>query len=74
MYILNKLNLTKMAKATKNKNMVPVVQMTPGGRKLKKYSSIREAAASTGADPSNISKVTRGVYKTAGGFRWQTSK
>jgi predicted MarR family transcription regulator len=48
MYILNKLNLTKMAKATKNKNTVSVVQMTPGGRKLKKYSSIREAAASTG--------------------------
>jgi hypothetical protein len=58
----------------KVKNTIPVVQMTPGGRKLKKYSSIREAATSTGVDPSNISKVTRGVYKTAGGFRWQTSK
>lgn len=77
MYILNKLNLTKMAntkKAVKRKNTVSVVQMTPGGRKLKKYSSIREAATSTGTDPSNISKVTRGVYKTAGGFRWQTAK
>lgn len=61
-------------KVTKNKNMVAVVQMTTGGRKLKRYSSIREASNVTGVDSSNISKVTRGVYKTAGGFRWQTAK
>lgn len=49
-----------------------VYQMTMGGRKLKKYASIRQAGATTGVDPSNISKVTRGVLQTAGGFRWQT--
>lgn len=45
--------------------------MTTGGRKLKRFSSIRQAAMMTGVDPSNISKATRGVYQTAGGFRWQ---
>lgn len=49
-----------------------VYQMTPGGRKLKKYSSIRQAGVSTSVDPSSISKATRGMLKTAGGFRWQT--
>jgi hypothetical protein len=49
-----------------------VYQMTLGGRKLKKYASIRQAGQSTNVDPSNISKATRGVLSTAGGFRWQT--
>ncbi len=49
-----------------------VYQMTLGGRKLKKYASINQAGQSTSVDPSSISKATRGVLRTAGGFRWQT--
>jgi len=46
--------------------------MTMGGRKLKKYSSISEASVATGVDPSSISKVTRGIRNSAGGFFWKT--
>jgi hypothetical protein len=46
--------------------------MTTGGRKLKRFSSMREAGLTTGVDPSSISKATRGILQTAGGFRWAT--
>ena len=49
-----------------------VYHMTMGGRKLKKYSSISEASIATGVDPSSISKVTRGIRNSAGGFFWKT--
>lgn len=35
------------------------------------YSSIMDAARQTGIDQSDISKVCRGVRKTAGGFHWK---
>ena len=59
------------SRKTTNSRSKSVLQMTPGGRKLKRFSSIRQAGLVTGVDPSNISKATRGVYQTAGGFRWQ---
>lgn len=35
------------------------------------FSSIHEAANKTGVDRSLISKVARGIYNQAGGFRWE---
>lgn len=68
----NKTSRTTGRRKSANPTAKSVYQMTMGGRKLKKYASIRQAGVSTGVDPSNISKVTRGVLQTAGGYRWQT--
>jgi hypothetical protein len=68
----NKTSRTTGSRKSANPTAKSVYQMTMGGRKLKKYASIRQAGVTTGVDPSNISKVTRGVLQTAGGFRWQT--
>jgi hypothetical protein len=51
-----------------------VYRMTAGGKKLKKYVSISEASSSTGIDASNISKATRGILQTAGGFHWKIAQ
>jgi hypothetical protein len=59
------------SKKSMNSRSKSVLQMTMGGKKLKRFSSISQAGLVTGVDPSNISKATRGVYQTAGGFRWQ---
>jgi hypothetical protein len=63
---------TKTAKSSTNSRSKSVYQTTAGGRKLKKYSSISEAGQVTGTDPSSISKATRGILKSAGGFYWRT--
>lgn len=63
---------TAKSKVTKNPTAKSVLQMTTGGRKLKRFSSMREAGLTTGVDPSSISKATRGILQTAGGFRWET--
>ena len=68
----NTKNSAKSRKTPTNPRSKSVMQMTAGGRKLKKYSSIRQAGLTTGVDPSSISKVTSGVLQSAGGFRWQT--
>lgn len=65
---------TATAKSKKNVNSTAksVLQMSMGGRKLKRFASLREAGLTTGVDPSSISKATRGILRTAGGFRWET--
>jgi hypothetical protein len=63
---------TAKSKMAKNSTAKSVLQMTTGGRKLKRFSSMREAGLTTGVDPSSISKATRGILQTAGGFRWAT--
>lgn len=40
----------------------------------KLYNSITEAAKSVGAETTNISKVLRGIRKTAGGYHWKYAK
>jgi hypothetical protein len=60
-------------KKTVNSRSKSVLQMSSGGRKLKRFSSIREAGMVTGVDPSSISKASRGIFQTAGGYRWQTN-
>jgi hypothetical protein len=57
-------------KSTTSAFVQPVVQMTDRGRRIKKYASISEAAASTGVNSGTISRVVRGIGQTAGGFRW----
>jgi len=58
-------------KITISRERVAVTQYTVKGRKVKKYNSITEASNSTGVNTGSISKVTRGICKTAGGFRWE---
>lgn len=68
----NEKNTTAKGKKKGNPTAKSVLQMTTGGRKLKRFSSLREAGLTTGVDPSSISKATRGILQTAGGFRWET--
>jgi hypothetical protein len=48
-----------------------VIQYTAKGKRVKKYDSITQASNNTGVNTGSISKVTRGLCKTAGGFRWE---
>jgi len=69
---MEKLKSTTKKKIQKS-SKIPVYKMTEGGRKLKKYTSISEAALVNGVDPSSISKATRGIRRMAGGFVWQVA-
>lgn len=62
---------TKKVSKRINKRSFSVLKMTEGGRKLKKYSSMKEAERMTGVNSGSISKATRGLIKSAGGFRWK---
>jgi hypothetical protein len=60
------------AKNTKrNSRSMAVVQMTPRGRRVKKHVSMCAAQEATGINSGSISKATRGITNTAGGFRWE---
>lgn len=50
-----------------NSNARPVACTDTG----KKYTTLTEAAADTGAKTANISKVCTGLRKTAGGYHWE---
>ena len=58
------------AKKKVNPNSKAVIQMTPRGRRIRKYPSISAAANATGVNSGSISYVIREMRKTAGGFRW----
>jgi len=60
---------SKKAK-TSNRNTIAVVQLTPRGRRIRKYNSMSDAERATGVNTGSISKVVRGIMKTAGGFVW----
>ena len=49
----------------------PVIQLTKTGELVAEYGGTGEAGRVTGICQTNISKACRGLYKTAGGFRWQ---
>jgi len=55
---------------TPKRNTIAVVQLTPRGRRIRKYNSMTEAEKITGVNTGSISKVVRGIMKTAGGFVW----
>ncbi len=61
--------VSKKAK-TNNRNTIAVVQLTPRGRRIRKYNSMSDAERATGVNTGSISKVVRGIMKTAGGFVW----
>ncbi len=61
--------VSKKAK-TNNRNTIAVVQLTPRGRRIRKYKSMSDAERATGVNTGSISKVVRGIMKTAGGFVW----
>lgn len=56
-----------------NRVTVSVVQYTPKGRRIRGYKSLTAASVTTGVNVGSISKVVRGIGKTAGGFRWANS-
>lgn len=58
---------------TPTRVVIPVVQMTERGRRVRKFKSITAAANQTGVNSGSISKVVRGICQTAGGFRWATA-
>lgn len=63
---------TSKAKNT-NRVVIPVIQMTPRGRRIRKFASMHAAASHTGVNSGSISQVVRGIRQTAGGFRWATA-
>lgn len=44
------------------------------GKSVAQYDSIATATRLTGADSSNISKVTQGDRRSAGGFGWESTE
>jgi hypothetical protein len=63
---------SKKSKKSKksNRNTIAVIQLTPRGRRIRKYNSMSDAERATGVNTGSISKVVRGIMKTAGGFVW----
>lgn len=61
--------VAKTAKIS-NRNTIAVIQLTPKGRRIRKYNSMSDAERATGVNTGSISKVVRGIIKTAGGFVW----
>lgn len=49
----------------------PVIQLDLQGNVVNIYKSLIEAERQTGFSNSSISKVCRGIYKTAYGYKWQ---
>lgn len=50
---------------------IPVQQYDLKGNLVAEYKSMREAERLTGIESIDISKVTRGIRDTAGGYRWK---
>jgi len=61
----------RMTKAIQNKMGKPVLQLDLEGNLINEYITIGEASRRTGIDNSLISKVCRGIFKTAGGYEWK---
>ena len=76
-YVLSnelKERLSEAHKKTYQENpelMVKVDQYTIDGQYIATYNSIRDAHNATGATESAISSCAKGIYITAGGFKWQ---
>lgn len=49
----------------------PVLKMSPAGKKLAAYGSVREAAEAMGCGRQYIEMAARGVRESAQGYRWQ---
>lgn len=49
----------------------PVIQMDKDGNEIRRFASIKEAAASIGGSANNISIALSGKYQTAYKFKWR---
>lgn len=58
---------------TRHPKMLEIVQMDLMGNHIRTHMSLHEAGRASGVAWQNISKVCRGLRKTAGGFRWEFS-
>ena len=56
------------------KQSTPVVQYALNGQKIQQFYGMHEAERKTGVFVQNIHKCCIGVYKSAGGFKWQYLK
>ena len=52
---------------------IKIMQFNKNNTFIKEYNSIREAEKETGISNATISKVCRGLGKTAGGYKWKFS-
>ena len=71
---IKKTKKSPVKKVSLTRFRVAVNQYTVRGRKVKKFKSIAEASSFTGVNSGSISKVTRGICDTAGGFRWEIAQ
>ena len=62
-----------VSESSKNRKYetIEVIQLSTDGKRLKKYSSIKEAALKSGCEKTNISRVCNGQRKTCGGYIWK---
>jgi len=65
------ISTSKSGKKKSSHNRIPVIQLTIRGKRVKKHQSMSDAENSTGVNSGSISKATRGITNTAGGFRWE---
>lgn len=49
----------------------PVWQLDLSGKKIRKFLSVASAARETGTQRVSLYKTCGGIYKTAGGYKWQ---
>ena len=66
--------LTTYRRTNKNRGEISLYQMNMNNEVVGYYKSITEAAKTTGANISSISKVLRGEMKTTHGYKWKKHK
>lgn len=57
-------------RGNKGKNAIPVNQYNKDWEFMKRYPSIKDAAAETGIKASSICAACKGKYHSAGGYHW----
>ena len=63
--------LSRPQKGKENRRSLPVEKLDLDGNVLDTYDGIREAERDTGIPHSNITNCCKGIYKTAGGYKWR---
>ena len=57
-------------RGNKGKNAIPVNQYNKDWEFMKRYPSIKDAAAETGIKAGSICAACKGKYHSAGGYHW----
>ena len=63
--------LIKQTKTQQEKHGIPIIQKDMDNNIINRYVCIREANRETGIGRKEIGLVCKGVYKQAGGYRWE---